>query len=222
MAEMGSWNGHKFVVSPTLIRSFERLSFTGSSNTDTTTSDGQEFVTRKSGKPLEITLTVSLNASTGSNVRSEALAFVAQARDGHKNYLYVGSQKLVECQLMLTKAAVTETKYAPNGKMIAATVELTRQQASKNDGSMPVVAPPPAAASGGSQKATVKSTTTAKTNTINVAAAVSAVAGAVEAVTAVSTVQKAIATTNAVVAAAKSATVAGGGGGGSAKIALAR
>ena len=91
--EMGRWNGHKFVVSRKLIRGFNDLSFTGGSNTDMTLSDEQEFVTRTSGKPMEVTLTVELYTATGCNVRKEALALVEQARAGAKNYFYVGKKK---------------------------------------------------------------------------------------------------------------------------------
>lgn len=135
MAEIGSWHGHKFVVSPTLIRGFTGLSVTGESNIENKETGGQEYATRKSGKPIEINLTVELNRSTGCDVRGEALAFVSRARDGAKDYFYVGGSKLTACQLMLVKASVTETTFSPNATMTSAKVALTMRQCSKNDGS---------------------------------------------------------------------------------------
>ena len=133
MAEIGSWNGHSFVVSPTMIRSFTGLTITGSSEIEDKTSDGQKYVSRKSGNPSEISLTVELNAFTGCDVQNDALAFVEEARNGAKNYFYLGGKKLLTCQLMLTEATVNETHIAPGGNWISCKVNLTMKQCSKND-----------------------------------------------------------------------------------------
>lgn len=47
MAEIGSWNGHSFTVSPTLIRGFTGLTIKGSSETEDKTSNSQKYVSRK-------------------------------------------------------------------------------------------------------------------------------------------------------------------------------
>lgn len=214
MAEIGSWNGHQFIVSPTLIRGFTNLSISGASNTETSTSAEQDFMTRKSGKPVEITLTVELHACTGCDVRGESLALVKQARSGAKDFLYVGQQKLVTCQLMLTKADVNEIVLAPNGKMVSAKVALTLGQASMNDGSMPAVSTPSGgeggsgggggSSGGGSGKASTKSNIDISKLTIGTV--IGTVAGVGLAASSTnSIVQKAVASANAVVSAAKSA-----------------
>lgn len=133
--ETGSWNGHKFIVSPRLIRGFTGLSIKGASETDVKTASSQQYIKRKAGKPMEVTLTVGLNAALGCNVRVEALKFITDARSGASNYLYIGNKKLVTCQLMLTAASVDEVEIAPNNKWHSAKVNLTMTQASKNDGS---------------------------------------------------------------------------------------
>lgn len=135
MAEIGKWNRHTFIVSPTLIRSFNGLTLKGSSETGEKTSGSQKYVTRKSGAPLEVSLTVQLNAATGCDVRNEAKQFVADARSGAKDYFYIGGTKLLACKLMLTEASVTETEIAPGGKWVSCSVKLTMKQASKSSGS---------------------------------------------------------------------------------------
>ena len=58
MPEVGKWNSHTFVVSPNVIRSFTGLTIKGSSETEDKETGGQKYVSRKSGKPAEISLTV--------------------------------------------------------------------------------------------------------------------------------------------------------------------
>ncbi len=135
MAEIGRWSGHKFEVSSTLLRGFTGLSIKGSNETEDMDSGGQGYVSRKKGKPTEVSLTVGLNALTGCDVYSEAIQFVSEARDGQKDYFYVSNKKLVTCQLMLTEASVQEVEIASNGKWMRANVRLTMKQCSKNDGS---------------------------------------------------------------------------------------
>lgn len=135
MAEIASWNGHSFTVSPKLIRGFTGLTIKGSSETEDKTSDGQKYVSRKNSNPSEITLTAELNALTGCDVKNEALKFVDEARSGAKNYFYMGGKKLITCQLMLTEASVTETMIAPSGTWIGCKVKLVMKQCAKYDGS---------------------------------------------------------------------------------------
>lgn len=180
MAEIGKWNRHTFIVSPTLIRSFNGLTLKGSSETGEKTSGSQKYVTRKSGAPLEVSLTVQLNAATGCDVRNEAKQFIADARSGAKDYFYIGGTKLLACKLMLTEASVTETEIAPGGKWVSCSVKLTMKQASKSSGSSGGK-PASGKKSGGSKKVSVrkkKTTTTSKTsNAIVAGSALGAVIG---------------------------------------------
>ena len=180
MAEIGKWNRHTFIVSPTLIRSFNGLTLKGSSETGEKTSGSQKYVTRKSGAPLEVSLTVQLNAATGCDVRNEAKQFVADARSGAKDYFYIGGTKLLACKLMLTEASVTETEIAPGGKWVSCSVKLTMKQASKSSGSSGGK-PASGKKSGGSKKSSVrkkKTTTTSKiSNAIVAGSALGAVTG---------------------------------------------
>lgn len=134
MAEIGSWNGHAFTVTPTLIRSFTGLTIKGSSETEDKTSGSQKYVSRKNSNPYEISLTVELNALTGCDVKKEALKFVEQAHNGAKDYFYLGGKKLIACQLMLVEASVSEAVIAANGTWTACKVKLTMKQCEKYGG----------------------------------------------------------------------------------------
>lgn len=136
MAEIGRWNKHIFQVSSNLIRGFTGLTIKGSSETEDKESGGEKYVSRKSGKPTEISITVGLNAMTGCDVRTEALKFVSEAEAGAKDYFYVGSKKLVTCKLMLTEASVKDTAISGNGTWTSAKVQLTFKKCTKNDGTL--------------------------------------------------------------------------------------
>ena len=209
MAEIASWNGHSFTVSPKLIRGFTGLTIKGSSETEDKTSDGQKYVSRKNSNPSEITLTAELNALTGCDVKNEALKFVDEARSGAKNYFYMGGKKLITCQLMLTEASVSETTIAPNGTWISCKVKLTMKQCAKYDGtgSSSSSSSSSSGSSSGSKKTSTKktsTTTTKKTTTSTVASVVSKVVNTVKTV---ATAVKA-ATTGAKVASALKTAVA--------------
>lgn len=206
MAEIGSWNGHKFIVSPTLIRGFTGLSITGESNIENKETGGQEYATRKSGKPIEINLTAELHRCTGCDVRSEALALAFQARDGAKGYFYIGASKLMACQLLLTKATINETHFSPNGTLTAAKVAMTMRQCSKNDGTSAVVhsggggnSGSSSGGSSGSKKSSTKKKSTTSTKNKSAIGTTSASIAAVAAARAKKNAQTAIKkiTTNA-------------------------
>ena len=197
MPEVGKWNSHTFVVSPNVIRSFTGLTIKGSSETEDKETGGQKYVSRKSGKPAEISLTVLLSALTGNDVRNEALAFVDEARRGSQGYFYVGGKKLVTCQLMLTDASISETQIASNGVWVGCKVQLTFKQSGKYDGESGGSSSgggSSGGSSGGSKKTSVKKKTTTSSGILSavkgaVTGAISAVkkvAGAVGAVTGIS------------------------------------
>ena len=214
MAEIASWNGHSFTVSPKLIRGFTGLTIKGSSETEDKTSDGQKYVSRKNSNPSEITLTAELNALTGCDVKNEALKFVDEARSGAKNYFYMGGKKLITCQLMLTEASVSETTIAPNGTWISCKVKLTMKQCAKYDGtgsssSSSSSSSGSSSSSSGSKKTTTKKTSTTTTKKTTTAAVVGAVAGAVAAVAKTATpVVKAVSAASKTVSALKTAVAA--------------
>lgn len=132
MAEIGKWKSHVFEVSPKLMRSFEDLTIKGASDTEDEEKSKQVYVKRKNGKPLEIGMTVLLSGLTGCSVQKEALSFVAEARSGASDYLYIGGKKLVMCKLMLTEASVSDAVLSPSGQWVSCKVKLKLKQAGLN------------------------------------------------------------------------------------------
>lgn len=160
MGQIALWNNHSFTVSPTLIRGFTGLTITSGSETEEKTSSSQNYVYRKNGAPSEVALTAELNALTGCDVKTEALKFVEEANAGAQGYFYIGGKKLLTCQLMLTKAQVSEVVLAPDGVWISCKVALTMLQSSKMDGTAGSTAS--SSSSSGSGKTSVKYTTVQK------------------------------------------------------------
>ena len=140
MPQIGNWNGHVFEVSDRLIRGFTELSINGGCETTEKNTNEQKYVERKYGNAQSISLVVGLNALLGVNdVQGEAMQLVAEAEAGATAYFYLGSRKLVSCQMMLTRADVVEIVTAPGrgDRWISCNVRITLQQASDNDGSIP-------------------------------------------------------------------------------------
>jgi len=138
--QIGNWNGHVFEVSDRLIRGFTELSIQGGCETTEKNTNEQKYVERKYGNAQSISLVVGLNALLGVNdVQGEAMQLVAEAEAGATAYFYLGSRKLVSCQMMLTRADVVEIVTAPGrgDRWISCNVRITLQQASDNDGSIP-------------------------------------------------------------------------------------
>lgn len=152
MGEIGRWNRHRFVVSSEVIRSFDNLNITASSETEDKESDKQKYVSYKNAKPTQITIDVRLSAQLGCDVRTEAMGMVEDASKGVSDYFYVGKEKLVSCQLMLTDTNVTEVGVTYDGTWSQATVKMTFKQSTKADGSL-------ASSMGGGNKKAVKDLT---------------------------------------------------------------
>lgn len=148
MAEIASWNGRKFTVSPALIRGFSGLSLRGSSDTEDLTSGGEKYASRKNSQPIELSLTAELSVFTGCDVRTEALAYITDAQNGATDYFYVGGKKVVACKLMLTDAAIADVSIAPNGTWTSCKVNLTLKQANTIN-PPPVVSSAPSSSSSG-------------------------------------------------------------------------
>ena len=233
--EMGRWNGHKFVISPKLVYSFNGLQVKGSSELKSAKDSKQGKVSRKGANPTEVSMTIPINAFTGSDVRKEAMSYISQARAGKKDYFYVGSKKLVSCKLMLTEATVKEVEITPKGIWKYAEVQVTMKQCSKGSGSSSSSSSSSGSSSskgssskssgsgsGGSNKVSVKSstpTTTKKTNWVtNIANKVkttvsNAVSKIKQAVTTGQKVSSATATIKRITSNANKATKTSGGGG---------
>lgn len=138
MAQIASWNGHTFVVSPALIRGISDLKIKGSCETTDKNSEKQKYVEHKYGEIPEISMTVGLNALAGvTDVYGEAMGFVREATDGECAYFYLGTSKLLPAKMMLISAEVGKIVTMPGqgNQWISCDVSLKFKQGSKNDGS---------------------------------------------------------------------------------------
>lgn len=163
MALLAEWNGHKFEVTPFAVRGFGDLQISGSCKTSDTsktfninvpnlnkkTGERQydkkgnlktkkekhtnKFKKFSSGEPIDLSFSAYLHTQLGCDVRNEAMDFINDAERGAKGYLYIDGHKIVTCEMMLTKASVSEVKIAPNGWWLSATVNLSMVQASTFD-----------------------------------------------------------------------------------------
>lgn len=127
----GKWHKHNFKVSPHKILTFGDLKMTGSCETKDKKKSGQGYVTKKKGKPTEITMTIELNAYLGADVRKEVDKFIEEGRSGAKDYCYIGKSKLVPYKLMLTTASVKSVEISHNNTWVSAELSLTMKQCEK-------------------------------------------------------------------------------------------
>ena len=133
---IGRWGGHKFIVSNKKIESFTNLTIKGSCEVERKKNNKKQYVTKKTGQAVEITLDIVLNAFLGSNVRKEALKWVKEARNGKQSYFYLGKKKLIASKLLLKSANVKNVELSPGGKWVTATVSISLEQSTKkNSGS---------------------------------------------------------------------------------------
>lgn len=130
---VGKWGGHKFIVSGNRIYSFSDLTMKGSIETEDKLNDRTKYTAIKNSKPAEITLGIHLNAYFGVDVRKDAVLFIKQAQEGRADYFYVGTEKLIDCALMLTDASVKNVDIAPSGVWVGADVQITLKQCDKSD-----------------------------------------------------------------------------------------
>ena len=136
MADIGVFGNHKFQIKPKLIKSFRDMNIKGECETEDNTSGSQQYVSRKNGKPTEITLTIDLNALTGvKDVYGEAMQWLLEADNGVTSYFYLGPSKILNTQFMLTKAEVTEIVHRPGygNQWISCSVKLTLKKAAASD-----------------------------------------------------------------------------------------
>lgn len=130
MGEIGRWHKYTFEISSKNVVGWNALAVTGASELEGKSEDSgsTEYVKRKGAKPIEITMTVILAARLGIDVYNWAMSFVADAKNGKEDYLYIGSKKVIPYQLMLTQAKVDKIDISPKGKWKSAQVKLTFKQ----------------------------------------------------------------------------------------------
>ncbi|MDD3881885.1 MAG: hypothetical protein PHI27_06500 [Eubacteriales bacterium] len=206
MGQIAKWGDLTFLVTANVIHSFTNFTIKNSCNTETKNCQGQDYLTKKSIKPAEVSFNVPLNAFTGCNVEQSAKNYLYAARAGRCHYIYIGGTKLLPFQFRLTETSISDLVLSPTGKWISCTVKLTMKQGTQDDSSVTTGGGSSGGGSSGGgsssppKKTTAKKPTTKKTSAVSV---VGAVVGAV--VAAVSTVKKVVSVVSTVSNAIKTA-----------------
>lgn len=131
MATIGKWKNHKFKVSKSEIEAMKNIQIKAGSNLKESKKKKKSRVKRQGAKPIEVSITIELNAFVGCNVRHDALVLLKEARKGAKGYFYIGRKKLTTCKLMLVDATLKNPDFTASGAWIKAEVTLTLKQCSK-------------------------------------------------------------------------------------------
>lgn len=153
--DMLTFSGMHFSVAPGVIHMVSNIKLTAEAETEDQTSGGTKYISRKNGKPTQITVNVGLFKQAGVDVQSVLNGCMQKARDGAVDYVLIGGKRLFECKFMLVKAEASSIELLPNGTMKSAQIALTFKQSTLNDGGMP-----PAAPTGGGGGSTAPATTT--------------------------------------------------------------
>lgn len=114
------------------MRSFKNFQIVSECETEDKTASAQKYVSAKNGKPIQITLTVTLSAYLGVDVRADAIALIDAAQRSYQGYFYIQAKKLFPFMLMMTKAEMKNFEIAPNGTWVSCDMGLTLKQSSKD------------------------------------------------------------------------------------------
>lgn len=146
---IAKWGDRSFYVKTNTIYSFSKLMYEFEAETEEVTNGTQRFIKVKAQKPRSTTLKVLLDARLGTDVRKHIDWYLDRVYKGSSAYLYVQGKKLLPCELIITKAAVSSMELAPDGKMIMAEMELTFTQSTRMDGTEYIAPEPVVTNSGG-------------------------------------------------------------------------
>lgn len=218
MALIGQYGAWTFEIKGNYMRSFKNLQIVSECETEDKTASSQKYVSAKNGKPIQITLTITLSAYLGVDVRGDAIGLIDAAQRSYQGYFYIQSKKLFPFALMMTKAEMKNFEIAPNGKWISCDMGITLKQSSKDwiSGTPASSSSSTSSSSSGSSGSSSKSSssssssskkTSTKTSTSLIKTAASAAAGAISGVVAaVSSVVKTVSTAQKVSAAKQTTT----------------
>lgn len=181
-----TWSGNggiSFFVKPNKIQGVSELNIEASANVEEKEENSEKFAKKKTNGSIQITIRAYLNAFLGADVQETVNKAIEAARKGESGYFYSYGKKLFSNQFMMTEAKATNILMSGTGAWVSCELNLTLKQSSKADGSVQPT--------GGGQQQTGKG----KTYTATVY--YSASSGAVQSVSATSTVSQADAETKA-------------------------
>lgn len=128
MAMIGQWNGIRFEISHENTVLFQNLKLTAECETKDKEAGSQHYVSAKAGKAAQISMTILLNASLGTDVRQTAMTILDQSQRGAADHFYVGGKKLFPFKVMLVKADTEKILISPSGTWVSAEINVTMKQ----------------------------------------------------------------------------------------------
>lgn len=128
MKELAQWAGFRFWIDAGSALLFDKLKISAEMETEEQEDQGQKYVTGKSGKPVEVSMNVILNAKLGIDVQAACMEFLEAAKTGQSGALYMAGKRLLPFEIMMTKASTEEIQIAPGGIWVAANVAVTFRQ----------------------------------------------------------------------------------------------
>lgn len=148
MAVNAKWNDISFQISETDAVLIGKIKMSAECETEDKEGGGQKYVSKKSGKPVEFSITAILNACLGTDVYSWVMKLMDSAQRGDEDHFEICGRKMFPFKLMLTSAATEEIEIAPSGTWARTNVNLTFKQSTQE----PILdrpTPPPSSAGDG-------------------------------------------------------------------------
>lgn len=182
-----TWSGNggiSFFVKPNKIQGVSELNIEASANVEEKEENSEKIAQKKTNGSIQITIRAYLNAFLGADVQETVNKAIEAARKGESGYFYSYGKKLFSNQFMMTEAKATNILMSGTGTWVSCELNLTLKQSTKADGSIQPTG-------GGQHNPGGKGTTYTAT------VYYSASSGAVQSVTATSTVSQKDAETKA-------------------------
>lgn len=128
MALLAQFGELRFEITSSGALLFDNLKLTAECETEDKTDNSQKYVSKKNGKPVQISFTVLLKAALGIDVE-QSVSYILYAAQGNvTERLYIGQTCIFPFRMMMTKADVEEIQISPGGIWTSAKVKVTLKQ----------------------------------------------------------------------------------------------
>lgn len=131
MAVIAQFGELKFEISSSTALLFEKLKLSAECETEEQTNNSQQYVSAKNGKPVQVSLSIILNAALGIDVKVRATEILNAAQRSTQGYFYAGGAKVFPFKLMMTKADTEEITIDPSGRWVSTKINVTLKQSTQ-------------------------------------------------------------------------------------------
>lgn len=122
----------KFEISASSALLFQNMKISSECETEDKTDSSQQYVSAKSGKPVQVTFTAVLNAALGEDVEKDVAYMLNAAQRSLQGYLYIAGKKAFPFKMMMVKAETEDIIFSPSGKWARTNVNVTLKQSTKD------------------------------------------------------------------------------------------